>query len=764
MTTTWKHLVLIAVLALGLLACTPPRVGPVDPGAEPFTEVAYGLRADGTTLVRLGGTGGTVNVTGLNDGTALLALDHRPSNGLVYALGDDGQLYTIDSDGRANPVGMPQTYGDLSEGVAFDFNPQVDAIRVVMTADGRNFVTNPTTGATNEFTVSAYAEDDENAGTMPMVAATAYDNNVSPFPEGGETVQYSLEAEANALAIQGKNMGTLSTIAELDLDFTAAAGLDISGATGTAYALLSSGAAQGFYQVDLSDGALTLLDVDASGLIDFTVVPGGTLNDAPRLLETAYGLTDDGMGLVRVGGETVSITGLNDGTMLLALDYRPSNGLLYALGSDGQLYTLNPDGAANAVGVPQTYGDLSEGVAFDFNPQVDAIRVVMTADGRNFVTNATTGATNEFTPSAYSEDDENAGTAPMVAATAYDNNVSPFPEGGETVQYSLEAEANTLNVQAKNMGTLMTVAELSVDFSNVAGLDISGVTGDAYALLTAGGAQALFMVDLETGLLTRLADDVRGLADFAIVPGDMPGTAPMLEEPAYGLSSDGMSLVRLGGESVAITGLTGDTMLIALDYRPSNASLYGLGSDGQLYTLMTDGVATAVGVPQTYGDLSEGVAFDFNPQVDAIRVVMTADGRNFVTNPGTGETNEFTVSAYAEGDEHAGTTPKVAATAYDNNVSPFPEGGETVQYSLEAEANTLNVQAKNAGTLSSVAELALDFGSVAGLDISGATGTAYALLDAGGATGLYRLDLETGMLTRLAVDASGLADFAIVPE
>ncbi len=512
--------VLLVALALIASACGAPMVPDPDPEAAAFGETAFGLAAGGNELVRFGTAGGsTMAITGVTNGTSLLAIDYRPSNGLLYALASDGQLYTLDADGTAHAVGLPQSYGDLGEGVAFDFNPQVDAIRVVVTSNGGNFVANPVSGGRAEFTASAFAGGDANAGTTPSVAATAYDMNIAPFPATGATVQYSIETQANVLAIQEKNAGTLNTVAPLGMDVAADAALDISGETGTAYVLLTAEGMRHMYEIDLDDGSLLLLAVEATQLVDFTIVPGGMIADAPVLSESAFGLSMDGLRLVAIGGASMEIAGLNDDTSLLALDHRPSDDTLYALGSDGQLYTLAQDGSASAVGAPQTYGDLGGGVAFDVNAQVDAIRVVTTAEGRNFVTTPATGETVEFTTSAFADGDEFAGTMPSVAATAYDLSLSPFPDGSVTTQYSLESEANVLAVQGKNAGTLETIAELPFDFTSLAGLDISSATGTAYALLTTmDGAQGLYEIDVESGALTRLATPVTDLRAVVIVP------------------------------------------------------------------------------------------------------------------------------------------------------------------------------------------------------------------------------------------------------
>ncbi len=263
---------LSTLLLIGLAACQRATEElPETPTTAVFTETACALTTTGTTLATISGTndGQRLEVSGLNDNTTLLGLDYRPSNNLIYILGSDGQLYTLGDEGALNVVGTPQAYGDLSGGVAFDVNPQLDALRVIASADGRNFVTDPDTGMTTEYTPSAY----ENENPAPKVLATAYNNSVSPFPEEATTTQYSLEAVQNSYAVQAKNEGTLTTLGTLELDLNGFAGLDISSATGTAYALLNVKGVQKLYTVSVRDAAPTELATDVTGLADLTIIP-----------------------------------------------------------------------------------------------------------------------------------------------------------------------------------------------------------------------------------------------------------------------------------------------------------------------------------------------------------------------------------------------------------------------------------------------------------------------------------------------------------
>jgi hypothetical protein len=103
-----------------------------------------------------------------------------------------------------------------------------------------------------------------------------------------------------------------------------------------------------------------------------------------------------------------NITGLTAGQVLVGIDYRANNGLLYGLGynsatGDTQLYTLAPGASGTAtVATPvnatplvlplgqATASPSSMRIGFDFNPAADRIRVVST-NGRNYRLDPDTG-------------------------------------------------------------------------------------------------------------------------------------------------------------------------------------------------------------------------------------------------------------------------------------------------------------------------------------------------------------------------------------
>ena len=235
----------------------------------------------------------------------------------------------------------------------------------------------------------------------------------------------------------------------------------------------------------------------------------------------------------------------------------------------------------------------------------------------------------------------------------------------------------------------------------------------------------------------------------------------------YAVGADGTSLVTLpglmeAGETVTLSGILG-----AIAYRPVTGDLIGIAPNGAVYEIDTaSGELSAT--ENLIGDnvgITEGamVGFDFNNNIDAVRIVAT-DGSNHVYFPaGFGDNDErantvlrFTDLFYAEGDENAGMTPAVFASAYTNAITG-ETASETRQYVLDAQTNALANLANNEGTLTTVAALTLDgepvditaMGDLEIISPAEGENMAYAVLMLEGAetSGIYAVDLETGALT-----------------
>jgi len=247
----------------------------------------------------------------------------------------------------------------------------------------------------------------------------------------------------------------------------------------------------------------------------------------------------------------LNITGLlGANERILGLDLRPSTGLLYGLGSAGNVYTLDAGtGAAtfvaaltaNPTDTSNPYSGL-RGSAYgvDFNPVPDlgqalpSFRVTSNA-GENLRINVNAaGAGSTFTDGALNIP---AGGMPTIAASAYSNN--DRDANTATMLYGIDVASDTLYVQAPpNDGTLVAVGHLGVDTTGVAGFDISGASGAAYAALNDGltGKSALYSIDLANGMASKLGDFGIGgntaiaapLLGLTVAPIPEPGTYAMM--------------------------------------------------------------------------------------------------------------------------------------------------------------------------------------------------------------------------------------------
>jgi hypothetical protein len=218
--------------------------------------------------------------------------------------------------------------------------------------------------------------------------------------------------------------------------------------------------------------------------------------------------------------------------------------------------------------------------------------------------------------------------------------------------------------------------------------------------------------------------------------------------------------------TVNITGLRSGEGLVGIDFRPTTGQLFGLGSNGRLYTIeRATGVATEVGGP--FALTGNHFGFSFDPTTDRIRVVSDQE-LNLRLNPDTGavEATDPTLG-YASSDPNVGDNPAVAGASYTNSLAGFTT---TTLYDVDVAASVLATQDPvNAGTLNTVGPLGVSsVDSAIGFDISGRTGTAYLALNRGSGTDLYTVNLTSGATTRVGPIGnpaiSGVTGLAVVPS
>lgn len=210
------------------------------------------------------------------------------------------------------------------------------------------------------------------------------------------------------------------------------------------------------------------------------------------------------------GSTPMAITGLGANERILGIDWRPATGMLYALGSQANLYTLDiGSGAASLVaGLQADPTDMSapfsglRGQAFgvDFNPVPDlgqtaaSLRVVSNT-GQNLrinVNGANAGKVFTDTDLAIT-----AGGTASIVASAYTNNDKDPTTG--TMLFGIDEGSDMLYQQTvPNDGTLVAIAPLGVNTIGVTAFDVSA-SGMAYAALTDGltGASMLYRIRLD---------------------------------------------------------------------------------------------------------------------------------------------------------------------------------------------------------------------------------------------------------------------------
>lgn len=193
---------------------------------------------------------GSVKVTGISG--ALVGIDVRPADGMLYGVVDDGTVVIIAMDGKATVKSKLETMVAKGVPVTIDFNPVADRLRV-MGADGMSLRANVDDGKVTKDGDHKYAETDASKGAKPNVIAGAYTNSVKGTKE---TALFNIDATAGALVKQAPpNDGVLGTIGKLGVKADGAA-FDIwSDGNGKNEAWLMVGGT--LYSVDLASGKAT---------------------------------------------------------------------------------------------------------------------------------------------------------------------------------------------------------------------------------------------------------------------------------------------------------------------------------------------------------------------------------------------------------------------------------------------------------------------------------------------------------------------------
>jgi hypothetical protein len=541
----FAKLVLVSSIALALTACGSDdddnNVAPV-PTTPPPASATVGDVVALTVSNRLisfdRASPATIRtnvlVTGLQSGENLVGIDMRPVDGMLYGVSSTGRLYTLDpvtgaatSKSRlaADAADTTDAFTALA-GTNFgvDFNPMADRLRIVSNT-GQSLRINVDTGATT-------TDGSINGGAAnTAISASAYTNS---FAGTGSTTLFGIDAVNNTLYTQNPpNNGTLANPVPLGIVAGAVNGFDIDARTNMGYMVATVGGARNLYGVNLAATSAPATLVGALGVTED--IRGIALRAAQT--PVVLGLTDDNrlvgfkVGTPNTLDTNVTISGLAPGELVLGIDVRPRDNMLYGLTSTARLITIDP--ATGVATVKATLAaDSSDttlpytaiaGTAFavDFNPVADRLRVISNS-GQSLRINVDTGATT--TDGAINR----ASAAPMVAAAAYTNSI---PNATATQLFDVDSTSSVLALQnPPNDGTLVNVGPLGVTVAGDGGMDIAGgANGLVLAALrtTAGGPTSLYRVDITTGAGTliggaanpaasRIGSGMPGVKDIAI--------------------------------------------------------------------------------------------------------------------------------------------------------------------------------------------------------------------------------------------------------
>jgi hypothetical protein len=216
-----------------------------------------------------------------------------------------------------------------------------------------------------------------------------------------------------------------------------------------------------------------------------------------------------------------SVSGLDQDTSLVGVDYRPANDVLYGLGNAGGVYSIDANNA-QATFVSRLNQPL-QGSSFgvDFNPTVDRLRVVSDT-GQNLRVNVDDGTTTVDAALNIP------GTTPVnpalgVTAVAYTNNDAD-PNTATTL-FDIDSTNDNVVIQAPpNAGALSATGKLGVDAVGAVGFDIYsqlgyGTTVDLRPLAsiaTADGSTSLYRIDLLAGRAGKVGTFNVPVVDIAI--------------------------------------------------------------------------------------------------------------------------------------------------------------------------------------------------------------------------------------------------------
>jgi Domain of unknown function (DUF4394) len=215
--------------------------------------------------------------------TALVGIDFRVQDGLLYGVGNGGGIYTIDTSSAVATLVSQLSVGVVLDGAFFgvDFNPAADRLRII-SDNGQNLAHNvnppPAPGGVTAVNTTLNYPAPVNIPLATGVTGAAYTNNDLSGTTG--TTLFDIDTVLNQVVIQSPpGQGELVAVGSLTVDPNTAVGFDIytdlkdnAAFKNRGFASLVVSGVSGFYRISLLTGQAISIGTFSVPVIDIAIL------------------------------------------------------------------------------------------------------------------------------------------------------------------------------------------------------------------------------------------------------------------------------------------------------------------------------------------------------------------------------------------------------------------------------------------------------------------------------------------------------------
>ena len=210
--------------------------------------------------------------------TALVGIDFRVQDGMLYGVGNGGGIYTIDTNTAMATLMSQLTVGLVGDFFGVDFNPAANALRIISNT-GQNLrqpFAGPLAGMTQTDATLNYVGPPAVSPATGLTGAAYTNNDLNP---NTGTTLFDIDTLLNQVVVQSPpNAGSLVPTGMLTVDPDTPVGFDIYTTLQNSVAINNSGFASlvvggvpGFYRVNFPTGQAFLIDYFRDPVIDIAI-------------------------------------------------------------------------------------------------------------------------------------------------------------------------------------------------------------------------------------------------------------------------------------------------------------------------------------------------------------------------------------------------------------------------------------------------------------------------------------------------------------